>query len=189
MSNLRPWSQSGKPDVVLAEGHGKSLIKRFFVNPVTNEEQDFFLFGQNDWSVVLAVTDEGNVLVTRQYKHGCNKVLDELPAGTADFNGETPEGVMRRELLQETGYEAGTVIALVPQWIATGSSPTRFHPFLALGCKKVRAATYDVNEQIEWRAVHISEWLDMVRTGQIEEPSAICATMLALEYLGVIPVP
>ncbi len=168
---------------MLAKGFGKSLVKRYFVNPDTNQVEEHFHIEQKPWSVVLAVTDDREVLVVRQFKQGAEKILDELPAGTADWADESPIQVMSRELRQETGYEAGIVEPLAPQWMSTRNSRTRFYPFLALGCRKVGEAVWDTQEQIEPRAVELEVWLRMVFLGQVEEPSAIVATMLSLPAL------
>lgn len=180
---ILPYRRSGEPDETLGSGFGKKLIKRFFVNPDTGETEEYVLFGQKDWSVVLAITDCEDVLVVSQFKQGCEKIVDELPAGTADWASESPAQVMTRELKQETGYEPGTVIPLKAQWMATRSSWTRFHPFLALGCKKVGEALWDTKEQIEPRSVRLEVWLNLVFSGLIEEPSAIVTTALSLPHL------
>lgn len=192
---IREWSRSSRPDEVLCPSetsgntYGKRMIRRYFVNPDMpdehpKKEEGFVLFGQKDWSVVLPVSPEGRVWAVRQFKQGCEKIILELPAGTADFSSETPEQVMRRELLQETGCIANGVIALQPQWIATRSSWTRFHPFLALGCEKIKDARWDICEQIEPVDISLSMWLRMVVSGNVEEPSAIVTTMLSLPHLS-----
>lgn len=131
---IQPWQKVGEP-VIIATEYGKKFIRQIFRNPATGKEEKFVLYGQRNWSVVLPFTDDGNVVAVRQYKQGCDQITLELPAGTADFKGETPEEVMRRELLEETGYEPAEVVVLgPPQFIATRNSWTQFHPFLAKGC-------------------------------------------------------
>ena len=180
---ILPYPRANRPDHVLGSGFGKSLVIRFFKNPDTGEVEEFILFGQKNWSVVLPITEDGKVLVVRQFKQGCESIVDELPAGTADWKDEPPEDLMCRELLQETGHHPGLVIPLHPQWMSTRNSWTRFFPFLALDCKKVGEALWDTKEQIEPRAIPLAEWLGLVFSGKIEEPSAIVATMLAIPHL------
>lgn len=130
--DIKEWAKEGEP-TKLAGKYGKWLVSQGFRNPTTGQLEEFVLYGQKDWSVVLALTEDRQVLVVRQYKQGCHKILDELPAGTADFQDETPAEVMRRELLQETGCVPSEMIYLGFGWVATRNSPTRFHCFLALG--------------------------------------------------------
>lgn len=176
-------------------GESKTLIKKFgkelrevmFLNPATNKEEEFILFGQRDWSVILPITRDGRVITVRQYKQGGNKIMVELPAGTADFKEEKPEEVAKRELLEETGYQSDELISLgSPQWIASRNSWTRFHCFLAVGCEKLKEAKYDASEEIEVKLVPLKRWVEMCRT-EIEEPSAIVATFRALLHLNVMP--
>jgi len=180
---IQLWKKVGEPSF-MAKKFGKQLIVQMFLNPTTGKEEEFVLFGQKDWSVVLPVTEDGEVVVVRQYKQGCHQILLELPAGTADFKDETPEEVMRRELLEETGYEPAEVIALGPsQYISTRNSWTRFHPFLARGCRKVKETKIDLNEEIEVILIPLEEWIDLCLK-EIVEPSAIVATFRSLPHLG-----
>src|SRR5579859_27295 len=56
-------------------------------------------------AMVFAVTDDGRVPLVRQYKYAVGAVVVQLPSGLLD-EGEEPEACARRELLEETGYEA-----------------------------------------------------------------------------------
>lgn len=179
---IKPWEQIGET-VCLAGKYGKKLIVRQFINPKNGKVEDYIQFAQRDWSVCLAITEDGNVLIESEFKQGRNDIGIELPAGTAEFD-ESPEEVMRRELREETGYEAGKMTYLGHGWIATRNSPTRFHCFLATGCRKIGPAKLDENEDIETRLVSIGDWIAMILDGQIEEPSAITTTFRALPHLG-----
>jgi 8-oxo-dGTP pyrophosphatase MutT (NUDIX family) len=180
-TDLKPW-RKGASDT-LAKGYGKELRKTQFTNPTTNEVQDFILFGQRDWSVVLAITSDGMVIAERQYKQGCDKIYIDLPAGTTDFKGELPQAVAKRELLEETGYKATEVIFLGPPlWMSSRNSWTRFWPFVALGCEKVQPAKIDANEEIETLLFSISEWLEFCQT-ELEDHSAYVATMRSLQSI------
>ena len=101
--SLEVWKKIGDP-AVLASKFGKSLLLQKFLNPKTSKEEEYAFIAQKDWSVILPVTKDGNVIAVKQFKQGCNKIITELPAGTADFKEELPETVARRELTEETGY-------------------------------------------------------------------------------------
>lgn len=179
-----PWKKVGEP-TVLAAKFGKKLVSQVFEDP-TGKTDDFVLFGQKDWSVVLPIVGGNKVVAVRQYKQGCDQVVVELPTGTADFKGETPKDVMCRELLEETGYKSLRVVSLgSPQFIATSSSWTRFHPFLALDCEKVQEIKLDTAEDIETIVFPINEWVALCLQ-EIVEPSAIVTTFRSLPYLGLL---
>jgi len=187
-TQLKPWEKQPGEEI-LAKGFGKHLKKVLFRNPTTGEVQDFIMFGQRDWSVVLPVTADGFVVAERQYKQGCDKIYIDLPAGTTDFKGELPQVVAERELLQETGYKAEDVIFLgPPQWMSSRNSQTRFWPFVALGCEKVQPAKIDDNEEIETLLIPVAEWVEFCVRGLAqgdgsEDPSANVVTFRALPHI------
>jgi 8-oxo-dGTP pyrophosphatase MutT (NUDIX family) len=180
---IKPWRK--KSEERIAGKYGKELHSVIFINPATKEEEEFILFSQKDWSVILPVTENNQVVTVLQYKQGCNKVIRELPAGTADFEDEVPEQVASRELLEKTGYQAKRLIFLGPPcWMSTRNSRTRFFPFLATGCEKVQKAEYDTSEEIKTGLIPLGIWFQMA-LHDIEEPSAIIATYRALGRLGM----
>lgn len=181
---LAIWKKIGDP-AVLASKFGKSLLLQRFLNPKTSKEEEYALIAQKDWSVILPVTPEQNVIVVRQYKQGCNKIITELPAGTADFKEELPETVARRELTEETGYVPSMVHYLGSFWIASRSSPTRFHSFLATGCRLSGDQKLDKNEDIEAVSICLDTWINEVMYGKIDEPSAVVTTFLSLPVLDI----
>src|SRR5579872_3649919 len=73
-----------------------TIVERYFVR----ESRGFV--------VIFALTPDRRVVLVRQYKHGIGRVVLELPAGAID-PGETPMETARRELSEETGYEADSM--------------------------------------------------------------------------------
>lgn len=177
---IKPWPM-GKVEILFKK-FGKELRRVFFTNPNTEKEAEYLLIGQKDWSVTLPITKDNMVVAVRQFKQGCNKIILELPAGTADFKDENPETVARRELLQEAGYEAGKIIFLGPPlWMASRNSWTRFFVFAGLGCEKVQEAKLDRSEDIETVLIPYQRWLEMCQS-ELEDPSSIIATFRAMKY-------
>jgi len=183
MGQVKPWHKIGNPRE-LAKKFGKWLIAQDFENPSTAKIEEFILYGQRDWSIVLPVTQTGMVVTVHQYKQVCDSIIHELPAGTADFKEETPEDVMRRELLEETGYAPEIVIALGKGWIASRSSPTCAHLFLAFHCSKTQNAKIDASEEIETELVPLQKWIDLCVKAAITDWSSVVTTLRALPFLG-----
>ncbi len=83
---------------------------------------------------VVAVDDNGNILLVRQHRYAIGRDSMEIPAGTID-PGETPEQAARRELREETGYKPTTLIPLYTYWPAIGYCVEKMTIFLGMGLK------------------------------------------------------
>jgi ADP-ribose pyrophosphatase len=70
------------------------------------QEQPYYSLKLPDYAAVVALTEERRVVIVRQYRPAVEHLTLELPSGLVDA-GETPLEAARRELLEETGYEAG----------------------------------------------------------------------------------
>lgn len=94
---------------------------------------------------ILALDDEDNILLVRQYRHPAGQVLLEIPAGTLD---PAPDGdgvedhaaAARRELEEETGYRAESWDLLTSFWTAPGFATELMHLYLATGLRRVEDA-------------------------------------------------
>ena len=173
--------------------YGKSLIERRYRHPITGKERGYGVF---DWrggkvfpSMVLPITVDGEVVAIRQFREGAGKIMLELPGGNPE-GAQTPEDVGRAELLQETGYEAGEMIDLSPArpvFAEPASFTVAFHPFLALGCRKVAEQNLDENEDIEVEVLALAEWIEACRTGEADCMEAMSVTFLALPRIASMP--
>ena len=181
--SITPWEKIGKPET-LAEGYGKRLDKQKFKDH-TGKETNFYFNEQPPWSAVLPITEDGKVLVIRQYKQGSNRIMDETPGGQGDFKAESPEEVIKRELREETGYEPQKVIFLGDGFINSRNSTTKFYSFLATGCKKVGEPKLDQSEQMELLEMPLDEWIAYMLKGESDQWDACLTLLRALPHLGL----
>jgi ADP-ribose pyrophosphatase len=92
---------------------------------------------------VVALDDEGRVLLIRQYRHPAGALLWEVPAGLRDIDGEPLLETGQRELLEETGYRAADWRVLADIFTSPGCSTERLRIYLARGVTEVPAAERD----------------------------------------------
>ena len=109
---------------------------------------------------VLALDDDQQVLLIRQYRHPVRRLLWEIPAGLRDVAGEQPWATARRELLEETGYRARDWRVLADYYTSPGFSTERLRVFLARDLEFVPEAERDFVPEAE-EAQLLPAWLPL----------------------------
>ena len=97
-------------------------------------EEPFYSLKLPDYAVAVALTEDQQVLIVRQYRPALERHTLEFPSGLVDA-GETPAETVRRELLEETGYQAGEIEPLGGMDPDTGRLGNRIWCFLAKGVR------------------------------------------------------
>lgn len=145
----------------------------------------YYVIERPDAAIVFPVTEDGEVVLVRQYRPPLGKMELGLPAGLVE-SGEEPEAAARRELSEETGYSGG-------EWEELGSlasSPSLkdnwAYLFLARGVERNSGQDLDEYERLELVEVPLAELPDLVYSGGIVSSSGVAAAMLALDRLGAL---
>jgi ADP-ribose pyrophosphatase len=132
-----------------------------------------------DWDIIrggrtvamVAITDEDQVLLVKQFRPGPGRTLLELPGGGVG-EGEDVAVAAARELLEETGYAPGDLRLVGQTWLASYSTAER-HAVIATGCRPVpeadRAAHKDPLEFIEPALLSMDEFRAHVVGGQLTD--------------------
>jgi ADP-ribose pyrophosphatase len=123
------------------------------------------------------------ILLVRQFRYAAGGYLYEVPAGRPDRAGEPWEECARRELREETGYTAGTLLPMISILTTPGFTDERIHLFLAadLSAGEVR---HDADEFMELVELRLSEAMDLVRTGRIADAKTVCTLLYARLFIG-----
>ena len=136
---------------------------------------------------VVAFDEEQRVLLIRQYRHPVRSYLWEIPAGLLDVTGESLETAARRELLEETGYEAEELTLLTRFMTTPGGNSEVIYIYLAQGLKHVGyelgLSGEEVDMQVEW--FPLPEVLDSVLSADMQSPSAVVGVMALAHKLGM----
>jgi 8-oxo-dGTP pyrophosphatase MutT (NUDIX family) len=140
---------------------------------------DYLLAFERDYSMIVALTADDEVLVVRQYKHGIGSLLREFPAGYID-EGESPADAAKRELLEETGYKAHSWTALGAFCISPNRGPASAHFFLAHDAALVRGPKLDATEDLSCELVPAERVDAMLRSGAMPSLSNAAAWGLAM---------
>lgn len=134
--------------------------------------------------VVVAVLPDGRLLFERQFRYPLRRAFLELPAGKIDA-GEDLLACARRELREETGYDAGAWLYLGVMHPCIGYSDERIEIFLARDLTHVGDALDD-GEFLEVLTFSVDEAVRAVMEGVITDAKTITALFRALPVLGVV---
>jgi ADP-ribose pyrophosphatase len=127
---------------------------------------------------------DGAVLLVRQNRHAVGSDLLEIPAGKLDVPGEDPADCARRELKEETGYEAGVLESLGVFYSSPGFTDERYYLYLASGLEQVGLAPeHDGGEPISTEWLRLDAALNAVTTGEIVDAKTALGLVLTLATL------
>ncbi|RKR85322.1 NUDIX domain-containing protein [Mucilaginibacter gracilis] len=143
----------------------------------------YFVLEYPNWGNAVAITDEGKILLVRQYRHAAQIVSLELPGGVIE-PGEAPEDGIKRELLEETGYSFNDIeqIAVVYANPATGNNHT--YCYIAKNGKKTNAQNLDAHEEIVVEEYTIAEVKQLLAENKIAQALHCTNLFYALMKLG-----
>lgn len=143
---------------------------------------DYFVSVRPDVVLILALTEDEQVPLVRQYKHGVQKVLLELPGGFIDA-GETPLEAAKRELAEETGFAAEEFQLLGQVHDNPTKDTTTDYLFLATQALEKYEQSLDQYENISVELVPLQELPSLIVRGEICVGNSVSTIFLALERL------
>lgn len=144
---------------------------------------DYFVNIRPEIALVLPITPQKEIVFVRQYRHGIQDILLELPAGTFDPKKEEGLAAAKRELEEETGYIAQEVIFIKTIYDNPVKDDNKIHVFLGLNVEKVGKISLDITEDIEVVLVPITEVVNKIMSSEICVAGSIAVIFMGLELL------
>jgi ADP-ribose pyrophosphatase len=127
-------------------------------------------------AAMVPLLDNGNVVLVKQHRHAVNDYLWEIPAGTLEPH-EEPVTCARRELIEETGYEAKNLDKLMEILPAPGYTDEHIHIFLATGLTLTEQRLED-DEILTVQPTPFDKAIEMIETGEIHDAKTIVGLLL-----------
>jgi ADP-ribose pyrophosphatase len=143
-------------------------------SPAGIRERDYDVIEAPDWTNVIAITDEDNVVLIRQYRPGVKSITLEIPGGMID-PGETPLQAAMRELSEETGYQSSGWRHLGTIFPNPAIQTNRAITFLAQSARRLSEPHPDEDECIEVFERPLKDVSRLIRDGEIQHSLVVVA--------------
>ena len=129
-------------------------------------------------AAIVPLNEQGDILMLKQYRHAVGGYIWEIPAGTFDGQ-EDPLVCAKRELIEETGYQAAQwdyLNTIVP---VPGYSDERIHLYVARDLTPAKQ-NLDADEVIEVHPIPLKDVLTMIIRGDIQDAKTITGILMAV---------
>lgn len=179
---IKPWICNGS----------KTIIKDRWINlhaddcelPDGTKVSPFYVNTIPDFVVTVAVTEDGEFIFVRQYRHGTGQILLELPAGCLEENDADTAAAAARELLEETGYAGEKPVFLCKTAPNASFLSNYAYCYLVTGCRKVSDQFLDSTEDLEVVVLSAAETKELLAGGGLIQAVHMAAMYYAEKILG-----
>jgi 8-oxo-dGTP pyrophosphatase MutT (NUDIX family) len=178
LANIGPasWLRTATEELV--------SCKIFSVHKVTAQSDQkqassgyFYTLNCDDWVNVVALTEDRQVVLVEQYRHGIEAMTIEIPGGTIDKTDQTPLAAAMRELKEETGCTATKWSLLGRNYPNPAIQGNFCYTYLAEDVVQVEAPKFDGTGTESLRTLFVPLWQvnDLIRNGAITHSLVIAA--------------
>jgi len=141
-------------------------------------ETDFDYLSEPPAVVVLPLTPDGEVVVIEEWRQAVERVNRGIPAGSTEPDDDADlEAAARRELREETGYEADRVEHRGAVEPANGFADSVHHHFVARDCRPTAAQDLDDDESIRVDTAPFDDLLAEAVSGELRDARAVLAVL------------
>lgn len=143
---------------------------------------EYYVIEFGDWVHVIPFTTDGKIIMVEQYRHAAGKRFLEVPGGAVDdHKGESPEAAARRELLEETGYECGSLDFVGSHYPNPALQSNQMHTFLAKDCVKIKEQQLDPFEDLSVQLLTPDKLKKCIEQGQITHSLMLASLQLVIK--------
>jgi len=132
---------------------------------------------------VIPITDDGKVIIERQFRYPLDRVITEIPAGKLESKSEDRLEAAKRELKEETGLEASEWVKLADVTPAAAYTDEVISVYLARGLTMGEAHP-DEDEFLNVIKMPLDELCEWAATGKLNDSKTLCGLLLAKRYIG-----
>jgi 8-oxo-dGTP pyrophosphatase MutT (NUDIX family) len=144
----------------------------------------YYILEYPTWVNVVALTKDHDVVLVRQYRHGVQQTVLELPSGTVEATDPSPLAAVQRELLEETGY-VGEAVVETGRLSPNSANHVNFtYCFLATGVARVTDPVAEDTEQVETVLMPLAHVVELASQGGLLQALHVGALFFALHALG-----
>ncbi len=144
----------------------------------------YYVYEFPTWVCAVAITEEGKVVMEKQYRHGIGLTAFELPGGCVDDTDASLEVAIARELMEETGYSFSHYEYLGKTCANPSTNNNWMHMYLATGGKPTGKQHLDENEDIELHLMTLDEIKTLLQENKIIQSMHVTALHYALQKLA-----
>ena len=145
------------------------------LSPKDGNMYPFLCLDTLDWVNIIPITNDNEVVMIKQYRHGNDEITLEIPGGMTDKEDITPKESALRELVEESGYSGNDIIKLG----ACSPNPAIFnnilHVYLANNVEKKYGQSLESTEDIAIIKIHIDKIPELIKSGEISHALVIAA--------------
>lgn len=146
----------------------------------------YYVYEFPTWVAAVALTEDGRIIMERQYRHALGESNYEIPGGCVDDTDPSLQAAIERELMEETGYQFEKYEYLGHTSANPSTNNNWLHMYLATGGRRVREQELDHNEEIEVYLFSVDEVKKLLRENKIIQSMHVTALFYGLEKLGYL---
>lgn len=140
-------------------------------------QTDFDYLAEPESVAIVPFTPDSDVVLIEEWRQAVRRVNRGLPVGGLEPEDDNPEAGARRELTEETGYEAERFEHLITVEPANGIANSVMHYYVAYGCRPTAEQQLDADESIRVTTAAYDDLLADIEAGTVRDGRAVTGVL------------